>query len=68
MSDCKFTDYTPTNISYMVGDDGETWKIANPSPDAAVPNFTAHHPNGTILTSAFITDLESKVQTYNGNQ
>jgi hypothetical protein len=52
----------------MVGDDGETWKIANPSPDAAVPNFTAHHPNGTILTSAFITDLESKVQTYNGNQ
>ena len=53
----RFNNYTPTNVYYVEGKDGQLWSISNPSPDASVPNFTAQHPDGTILCSCFETKL-----------
>jgi hypothetical protein len=50
-------DYTPLTTSYVEAWDGQLWKLCDPSHDASVPNFTAHHPDGHILSGVSETHL-----------
>tara|TARA_R110000796_G_scaffold9408_5_gene32067 strand:+ start:1763 stop:1969 length:207 start_codon:yes stop_codon:yes gene_type:complete len=37
------------------------WSIAMPTADCSVPNWTAHHPDGTILCATNTARLECKI-------
>jgi len=68
MRNRKYHDYTPATTAYVSAWDGQLWSISNPTPDASVPNFTAHHPDGHILCSAFETKLIRDIEAFNKRQ
>ena len=37
------------------------WSIAMPTADCSVPNWTAHHPDGTILCATNTARLQRKI-------
>ena len=63
-----FNDYTRTTTAYIEAWDKQLWKISNPSPDASVPNFTAHHPEGHIIGAVYMSELERKINAFNKAQ
>jgi predicted acetyltransferase len=60
----KYNDYTSLTSSYVEAWDGKLWKLCNPTPDASVPNFTAHHPDGHILCGVYETHLMRVIKAF----
>ena len=67
-SPMRYRDYTPLTASYVEACDGQLWKLCNPSMDASVPNFTAHHPNGHILVGVSETHLMRVIKSFENGE